>query len=297
MQDINLRAITTDRILLPQFTTAGIEVDMLRLDKIHQFISGNKWFKLRYYIEEAKAQNKKRVITFGGAWSNHLLATAAACRLHQLACTGIIRGEKPALLSDTLQRAAEMGMQLVFLDRSDYAIKNIPAELYHEDHYIIQQGGFGEHGVRGAAEIMKFADRERSYSHIFCAVGTGTMLAGLARTIVPPQLVTGISVLKNNFQLDEEVKQLSGVNTDLFRITHDYHFGGYARHDPSLILFMNEWYTASAIPTDIVYTGKLCFAVHDMARKNNFPPGSRVLLIHSGGLTGNASLKKGTLIF
>lgn len=297
MKDINLRAITTDRILLPQFAEAGIEIDMLRLDKIHSFISGNKWFKLRYYLEEAKVQKKKRVITFGGAWSNHLLATAAACQLHQLECTGIIRGEKPALLSDTLQRAMGMGMQLVFLDRGDYAAKKIPAELCHQDHYFIQQGGYGEQGARGAAEMMKHADRERTYTHILCAVGTGTMLAGLLRTIIPPQQATGISVMKNNFQLEEDVKRLTGNSINHFRIIHDYHFGGYARYDPSLMHFMNEWYTATAIPTDIVYTGKLCFAVNDLANKNYFPGGSRVLLIHSGGITGNASLKKGTLIF
>lgn len=297
MQDINPSAITTDSIPHPHFAAAGIEIDILRLDKIHPFISGNKWFKLRYYLEEAKALKKKRVITFGGAWSNHLLATAAACKLHQMECTGIIRGEKPALLSDTLQHVSRMGMQLVFLDRSDFAAKKIPAELCQEDYYFIQQGGYGEPGARGAAEILARADPERSYTHFCCAVGTGTMLAGLLRTIVQPQQVTGISVLKNNFQLEEDVKRLSGINTNLFRILHDYHFGGYARHDRSLLHFMNEWYTATGIPTDIVYTGKLCFAVIDLVRKNYFPPRSRVLLIHSGGLTGNASLKKGTLIF
>lgn len=297
MQDIDLQAVTTDRLTLPQYASRNIETDMLRLDKIHPLISGNKWFKLRYYLEEAMQQNKKRVVTFGGAWSNHLLATAAACRLHQLACTGIIRGEQPATLSGILQTVAEMGMQLVFTDRSDYAVKKIPGELFREENYIIRQGGYGEQGARGAAEIMNFADPARHYTHIFCASGTGTMLAGLVRSALPGQQITGISILKNNFQLEDEVRPLAGNNTNNFRINHDYHFGGYARYDTRLLNFMNDWYNTTGIPTDFVYTGKLCYAVNDMIHHNMFPEGSCILLIHSGGLSGNASLKKGTLIF
>lgn len=297
MQDINLQAITTDPLALPCFTGRGITAAMLRLDKIHPLISGNKWFKLRYYLEEAQRLHKKRIVTFGGPWSNHIIATAAACRLQQLECTGIIRGEKPAVLSDTLKEAGALGMQLAFTRREDFAAQIVPAAWAGEDNYFIQQGGFGQPGVRGAAEILHHcADREK-YTHICCAVGTGTMMAGLLSASLPRQKVVGVSVLKNNFQPEEDVKELTPGGNRNYSIIHDHHFGGYAKSSSELFRFMNDWYAQTGIPTDFVYTGKLCFAITHLAKNDFFPQGSRVLLIHSGGLTGNASLKKGTLIF
>lgn len=297
MQDILLQAITTDKVMLPQFTSYGIEMDMLRLDKIHPFISGNKWFKLRYYLEEARQQKKKRVISFGGAWSNHLLATAAACQLYSFKCTGIIRGERPAVLSGILQQATAMGMELVFLDRSTYAAQDIPAELRQEENYFVQQGGYGVLGAKGAATMAEFIDPSGNYTHILCATGTGTMLAGLVQSDSGKREFIGISVLKNNFSVEEEVRQLIPANTNHYTILHEYHFGGYAKYTDELIRFMNDWYGATGIPTDFVYTGKLCFAAAHLVQRKFFPEGSRILLLHSGGLSGNASLKKGTLIF
>lgn len=270
---------------------------MLRLDKIHPLISGNKWFKLRYYLEEAKQQNKKRVVTFGGAWSNHIIATAAASRLDEIDCTGIIRGEEPARPSAVLLKAASLGMKLIFTGRKDFAAGRIPEELRSESNYIIPQGGYGEPGVKGAADIMSFADQADHYTHICCAAGTGTLMAGLIQSASSSQQVIGISVLKNNFQLENDIKKFLPENACNYRIIPDYHFGGYAKKNASLLHFMNEWYRQTKIPTDFVYTGKLCFAVADLADNYFFPEGSRVLLIHSGGLTGNTSIKNGTLIF
>lgn len=297
MQEINLQAVTTDRIHLPQLIPYGIEMEMLRLDKIHPLVSGNKWFKLRYYLEEALQLGKKRVITFGGAWSNHILATAAACRLHQIACTGIIRGEKPRELSASLREAVQLGMHLVFMDRETYNSQQPPPELQQEENFIIPQGGYGSPGVIGAAMIAGHIDPSRGYTHILCATGTGTMLAGLALSSRPQQIVTGISVMKNNFQLEEETRNLLPGGKNNFQLLHEYHSGGYAKYTPGLISFMNDFYRVTGIPTDIVYTGKLCYAAADLVQKKYFPEGSRLLLIHSGGLSGNASLKKGTLIF
>ncbi len=296
MEGIHLSTITTDKIAWPVLEERDIEADMLRLDKIHPFVSGNKWFKLRYYLEEARQQNKKRIVTFGGAWSNHIIATAAACQLQGIACTGIIRGERPSVLSAALQQAGELGMEFIFVSREDYTAGSIPDELKAEDNYLIRAGGYGEPGARGASEILDYCDKEK-YTHICCAVGTGTMLAGLADAALPNQQVTGISVLKNNFQPEDDVKKLSQKEHNNFRIIHDYHFGGYAKYDEPLIRFMNEFFRQTAIPADFVYTGKLCFAVMDLAKKKFFPACSRILLIHSGGLTGNLSLKKGLLIF
>lgn len=297
MQPIHLTAITTDRLTIPLFISKGIEADMLRLDKIHPLVSGNKWFKLQYYLADAKRKKQTRIVTFGGAWSNHIIATAAACRLNDLSCTGIIRGEKPSALSDVLQQATGLGMELIFISREDFAAEKIPDELNKPGNCIIRQGGQGEAGVQGAADILNYASHKNTYTHICCSVGTGTMLAGLCRAANPEQQLIGISVMKNNFQLNDNVAQMAGANAAGFTIHHEYHFGGYAKHQPLLFDFMNEWYKQTGIPLDYVYTGKLCFAIHNLTEKDFFPKGSRLLLIHSGGLTGNTSLKKGTLIF
>jgi 1-aminocyclopropane-1-carboxylate deaminase len=296
MQDIDLNNITLDPLTLPAFTAKNIEVSVLRLDKIHPVISGNKWFKLRYYIEEAKALRKKKIVTYGGAWSNHIIATAAACRLNGLAATGIIRGEEAAELSPTLKLANEMGMELIFISREDYNRKKIPDGMNNDDHYFVSAGGYGIKGAAGAGTILDRVQKE-NYSHICCAAGTGTMTAGLIQAGEAQNKIIAVSVLKNNFEIEQQVRSLIQPNKMNFDIVHDYHFGGYAKYKPALIQFMNEFYRLTSIPSDFVYTGKLFYAVHDLIATDYFPPGSRLLLIHSGGLQGNESLGKGTLIF
>jgi 1-aminocyclopropane-1-carboxylate deaminase len=273
----------------------GVDISVLRLDEVHPVISGNKWFKLRYYIDEAKTLGKKNIVTFGGAWSNHIVATAAACRMNELKSTGLIRGEEPAQLSPTLMQAKEYGMQLLFLSRAHYSDKQLPA-LFADD-YLIAEGGYGPTGARGAASILDHISAD--YTHYCCAVGTGTMMAGLINASGPHQQVVGISVMKNNRQLDDRVRDLvlQGNESHSWQLLHDYHFGGYAKYEPSLLQFMNDFYRRTGIPSDFVYTGKLFYAVNDLVQRGYFPPGSRLLLIHSGGLQGNASLGKGTLMF
>ncbi len=296
MEEINPANISIDKISVPLFVKKEVEVAVLRLDKIHPQVSGNKWFKLRYYLEDAKKENKKTILTFGGAWSNHILATAAACRIHQLECIGIIRGEKPAELSDTLLQARESGMKLFFVSREDYPHQTIPQQFHQEDYYLIREGGYGMKGATGAATILDHCNKEE-YTHICCAVGTGTMMAGLIRGAAQSNAIIGISVLKNNLDLEGNIKLLLGDQPADPTIIHDYHFGGYAKYKPGLIEFMNEYYSQTNIPSDFVYTGKLFFAVNDLVENNYFQPGSRLLIVHSGGLQGNNSLKKGTLIF
>ncbi|MEK7224793.1 MAG: pyridoxal-phosphate dependent enzyme [Bacteroidota bacterium] len=296
MQDINLNNITLDRLSLPVFTAKNIELSVLRLDKIHPVISGNKWFKLRYYLEDAKELGKKKIVTFGGAWSNHIIATAAACRLNGFAATGIIRGEEAAELSPTLKLAKAMGMQLIFISREDYSQKKIPEEINHDDTYFISEGGYGIKGAAGAATMLDGVEK-KTWSHICCAAGTGTMTAGLVQASGAQNKIVAVSVLKNNFEIDQQVKSLLPGNEMNFDIVHDYHFGGYAKHKPELIHFMNEFYRLTSIPSDFVYTGKLFYAIYDLIAIDYFPSGSRLLLIHSGGLQGNASMGKGTLIF
>lgn len=293
LPDLALNDITVDPISF--LYENKIEVDVLRLDKISPVISGNKWFKLRYYLEEAKSQQKKSILTFGGAWSNHIIATAAVCKMQDLNSIGIIRGEGPKQLSSTLLHAKKLGMQLVFISRSDYQQKKIPATLQPGDYYIINEGGYGETGAKGASTMLDHCNK--TYTHYCCAVGTGTMMAGLVNAVSQAQTVLGISVMKNNTALKEMIQTLVTGTGKNWKIIHDYHFGGYAKHQPALLDFMNEFYKQTAIPSDFVYTGKLFFAISDLIGKNYFPADSKLLLIHSGGLQGNSSLPGVTLIF
>jgi len=276
-------------------------VDVLRLDLIHPVISGNKWFKLKEYLAEAVLQHKKILLTFGGAYSNHIVATAAIAGLNGLKSIGIIRGEKPAILSHTLQNAINYGMEVCFVSREDYGKKMVPKHIFNQhsenDTYIIDEGGYGEQGVRGAKEILKQVDTS-TYSHIMDAVGTGTTIAGLIQSSNPDQCITGISVFKNNYALQGAIEKfLADADKARLVLIHDYHFGGYAKYTRHLIDYMNEWYRLTGIPSDFVYTGKLFFAVKDLLEKNHFPHKAKILIIHSGGLQGNQSLPNGTLIF
>jgi len=297
MQPLSFESITIDEIELPLFKEKNIRAAVLRLDKIHPVISGNKWFKLEYYLEDSKASDKNHIITFGGAYSNHIVAAAAAGQLFGMKTTGIIRGEEPKELSHTLRQALDYEMKLFFLSRRDYRDKKIPFKI-DNSMYFINEGGYGIKGAEGAGKILNCCEKE-NYSHIACAAGPATMMAGLVKASLPEQEIIGVSVLKNNAALENELTNLLSEEEQnkKFRLVHDYHFGGYAKYKPELIDCMNEFYRATGIPTDFVYTGKLLSGSLNLIKKDFFPPGSKLLLIHSGGLQGNLSLPKGTLIF
>lgn len=296
MQAVDLSQITIDQALYPVLAEKNIALSVLRTDKIHPVISGNKWFKLRYYIEEALKNRKTTLVTKGGAWSNHIVATAAACKHYNLRSIGIIRGEKPENLSATLKEAMSYGMELVYISRKDFSENKIAQWLNHPENYFVDYGGYGKPGADGASTMLEHCNKAE-YSHILCAVGSGTMLAGLINAASPQITVTGISSMKNNHSLEYEVMQLLKKKETAINLVHDYNFGGFAKHNTELTNFMNSFYRLTNIPTDIVYTGKLLFAIIDLAQKDYFPVGSKLLAIHSGGLQGNASLNKGTLIF
>jgi len=274
------------------FAKKGLNVSVLRLDRLHPVVSGNKWFKLRYYLDQASREGSD-IITFGGAWSNHLIATAFACRELNIACSGIVRGEKPANLSPTLEAAAEYGMKLFYCNRQAYAEKQIPESIPLENAMIIPEGGYGSLGASGFATVGERWPLQE-FDHICCAVGTGTMLAGLAQTVSAK--LTGISVMNNNFSLKAAINAILDKPA-AFSIHHDFHFGGYAKVNQDLINFMNRWFEETGIPSDFVYTGKLFYAIETLATQDYFPTGSSVLLIHSGGLQGNQSLATGKLKF
>jgi len=280
-----------------------LRAHILRLDLIHPVLSGNKWFKLKYYMDEIKEKNFKKVLTFGGAFSNHIIATAFAAKQSGIESIGIIRGEKPATLSHTLKQAAAYGMKFKFVDRKWYASKSEPENktvLQNEfnDAYIIPEGGAGKNGIKGSKEILLLTPKQ-NYTHIVCAIGTGTMYLGLVNSSVAGQEIIGITILKGmNDMMDELIKRIEDpLKIKFCKIFYEYHFGGYAKKSSALFHFMNSFYQQTTIPTDFVYTGKLFFAFNDLVGKKYFAPGSKILLIHSGGLQGNQSLPPGNLLF
>lgn len=201
------------------------------------------------------------------------------------------------MLSPTLTAAAGYGMQLQYVSRQQFNDKQAVQKQY-SGVYWVNEGGYGHNGAKGAGEILTLVPGLETYTHIICAVGTGTMLAGLINSALPGQLVWGISALKNNLSIRDEVAAL--INKDVttqFDIIHGYDFGGYAKHPPELIHFMQETWQENQLPTDIVYTAKMFYAIKHLIKNNTITVGSRVLMVHSGGLQGNASLQKGVLPF
>lgn len=290
----NADLITIDPVIRPIFKQKDILVYVLRLDKCDPVVSGNKWFKLRFYLEEAIKSNKKTIVTYGGPWSNHLVATAAASKKMGLKSLGYVRGEKPALFSHTLNSALSLGMELQFLSRDAYATQRRKVEL-QTTNYVIPEGGYGMMGAKGASTITDLFNEE-DFTHVLAAVGTGTMLAGIANALKNTTLI-GIPVLKGKEALEKEVSSLLMQVSCPWSMLEGFEWGGYAKHPAQLLEYMNQLYNSTKIPTDIVYTSKLFYAVEQLATNNFFKKGSRLLLIHSGGLQGNESLEKGALCF
>lgn len=277
-----------------------VDTDILRLDLIHPVISGNKWFKLQYYLSEAISMKCSRLVSFGGAYSNHIVALALAGQQAGIPTTGLIRGDAHTDLSPTLKEAIGYGMELQFVDRSDYRFKDqIKASHHQPGWYWIPEGGYGVLGAEGAANILRILDTSK-YTHIICATGTGTMMAGLILGAQPSQQIMGISVLKNHFSIAEEIQTLINnpkFNFSSWRCIHGYDWGGYGKHQPDLLSFMQDFWNQEKIPTDFVYTAKMIYATKDLIQKNYFAPGSKLLLVHSGGLQGNRSLPPQILPF
>jgi 1-aminocyclopropane-1-carboxylate deaminase len=283
------------------FNEKELSVSMLRLDAIHPIVSGNKIFKLHYFLEEAGNSNHKKIITFGGAYSNHLAATAYACKEAGLKCIGIVRGEKQKKLSHTLLFCRQNNMQLEFISRDVYKKineENFQTELIKKygDHTLIHEGGFSQKGVDGAKLICNYFNAKK-ISHICCAIGTSTTFAGLINGCNNQTEIEGFSVLKNLNDIEERLACLGVSSSKKYSVVHDYHFGGYAKKNNDLISFMNSFYESNKIPLDFVYTGKMMFGVYDLIQKNYYPGGSDILCIHTGGLQGNLSLPKGILNF
>jgi len=291
--DINLDIYSPlQQIKNELFANKGIEVFIKRDDLIHPIISGNKWRKLKYVLKQAQAQNKTHLVTFGGAYSNHLLATAAAAAKFGFKATGIVRGEE--VQNDTLFLCKLHGMQLIFTDRDSYRDKQaLFNKLFGDDGqaFFIDEGGASAQGAKGVSELVD--ELTDTYHHIFCACGTGTTAAGIINGLTEHQLSTqfnAIPVLKNGDFMQDEIDRFL-TSPDNYALHLNYHFGGYGKTTPQLIQFIKQFVADTGILIEPVYTGKMLYALYDLAAKGHFAPGSKILAIHSGGIWGLLGMK------
>ncbi|MFP8816126.1 1-aminocyclopropane-1-carboxylate deaminase/D-cysteine desulfhydrase [Acinetobacter johnsonii] len=270
-------------------SVGGINISIKRLDLVHPHISGNKFFKLKYNLLAAQQQGYKKLLTFGGAYSNHIAATAYAAQLFGFESLGIIRGEELAskALNATLSTAQQFGMQLQFVTREAYRQKQSPAYLAqlqqdYPDYYVIPEGGTNPLAIQGCTEILSDEDRQ-NFDLICCAVGTGGTIAGLIEASHPLQHVLGFSALKGDF-LSRELQQLTEKRN--WQITDRYCCGGYAKTNTELLQFIRAFEQQYDIPLEQIYTGKMLLGLTDLIQQGTFPIDHRILVIHSGGLQG-----------
>lgn len=272
-----------------QLNSGNISVSIRREDLIHPFVSGNKFRKLKYNLLKAKEKSFETLLTFGGAFSNHIAAVAYAGKENGFKTIGIIRGDE---LRDkigenpTLTFAQNCGMEFKFVSREEYRLKNealFVDNLKEEfgDFYAIPEGGTNELAIKGCQEIL--TEEDAAFDFICCSIGTGGTIAGIINSALPHQKVLGFPALKGDFLKDEIRIFAQNKNWELIT---DYHFGGYGKVNQDLIAFINQFYDKNNIPLDPIYTGKMVFGVMDMIERNYFPDQSKILLIHTGGIQG-----------
>ncbi|MFK5983862.1 MAG: pyridoxal-phosphate dependent enzyme [Pseudomonadota bacterium] len=285
------------------FKDKNIKLYMLRLDQSNDIISGNKWFKLKYNLIEAKKQNCKTLLSFGGAYSNHIHALAAAASCFNFESIGIIRGEQVTPLNDTLIDATNMGMHLHYINRLDYRKKTHPDFLkklldtfnpLYEKIYIVPEGGSNSLALKGAAEITDLIPIDYDYLCLGC--GTGGTLAGIATALKkhPQAQLLGFPALKGADFLNAEIKQFhqnyNNKQYNNWSLNLDYHFGGFGKKNQQLLSFMDYFYQQHKIELDFLYTGKMMYGVYDLCKKNYFAANTSIITIHTGGIQGNRSL-------
>lgn len=276
----------------PFIEQKGIKLFMLRTDLNHPEISGNKHYKLKYNLEEATRLNKKHLLTFGGAYSNHIAATAAAGKEYGFKTTGIIRGEELNTENETLKLAQINGMQLKFISRELYRDKNKLMQYveneFGDDVYIIPEGGSNTLGIKGCMEITSTI--QIPFDIICTACGTGATFAGISLSLDNKQQALGFQVLKAEGYIQKEITKWMNTFVNAasnWNINEDYHFGGYAKLTPELKNFADEFYDLHNIPLDFVYTAKMMYGIFDLIKKDHFKKGSTIIAVHTGGLQGN----------
>ena len=292
------------KVSFSEIENKGIQLFIKREDELHHFISGNKYRKLKYNLEEAKRLKYNTLLTFGGAYSNHIAAAAAAGSEFDFKVIGVIRGDELANNLDkvlatnpTLKFAADHNMQFEFVTRGDYRTKTSEEFIQQlknkfGDFYLVPEGGTNELAVKGCEEILTEEDSE--YDIVCSSIGTGGTISGLINSLKPHQKVIGFPALKGDF-LQHEIKKHVPI-TENWSLNTDYSFGGYGKVSKDLINFINKFKEETSIPLDPVYTGKMLFGIVDLIKKDYFSEGTKIMAIHTGGLQGiegmNTVLKK-----
>jgi len=270
------------------FPDHEVQLYIRRLDLIDPVYGGNKWFKLKYNLLKAKQKGFTKLISFGGAYSNHIAALARAGKMSGFETVGIIRGENTSINNKTLKTAALDGMKLVFCDRERYRRKNESGFLSeflpnHNEYYIIPEGGSNYEGMLGCAEIISQADPIFDVVTVSC--GTGTTAAGILTSLQPHQQLIGFSVLKDRGSIEENILRLVGNNIVAeWHLEHDFHFGGYAKKTIELLSFIEEFGAKYKIQIEPVYTAKMFFGLLTLIHSGYFKKGTKILAIHTGGL-------------
>tara|TARA_R110001632_G_scaffold18712_14_gene57676 strand:+ start:162 stop:1118 length:957 start_codon:yes stop_codon:yes gene_type:complete len=290
----NIIKTKNQHIVLSVLKEKNIELYIKREDQIHPLVSGNKFRKLKYNLQEATHQQKKTLLTFGGAFSNHILATAVAGNLEGFQTIGVIRGDelgkdiaKTLANNSTLRKASEYGMKFEFISREDYREKTRhqfieTLQEKHDDFYSIPEGGTNELAIKGCEEILTTEDSQ--FDYICSCVGTGGTISGIINSAKDHQKVLGFPALKEDFLENEILKYAK--KQENWELIKAYHFGGYGKYTEELIHFINRFKSETQIPLDPIYTGKMMFGIVDMIKKNRLPEGSKTLIIHTGGLQG-----------
>jgi len=273
----------------------NIEVYVKREDLIHPLVSGNKWRKLKYNLIQAKKENHTTILTFGGAFSNHILAVSFACKILGFHSIGVIRGEEISEKINenyTLSLAQKNQMKLHFISRDEYRKKHTKEftenlQKLFGKFYLIPEGGTNDLAVKGCQEIL--CEQDDFFDYICCAVGTGGTISGIINASKSHQNVLGFSVLKGNF-LDNEIRKFA--KNDNWKLFQEYHLGGYAKINSDLIRFIQEFKRQTNITLDPIYTGKMCLAIADLISKEYFKKKSKIAIVHTGGLQGIEGINK-----
>ncbi|CAI8258438.1 MAG: 1-aminocyclopropane-1-carboxylate deaminase [Polaribacter sp. SA4-10] len=297
------RPSKNQQIHLPVLEEKKVELFIKREDLIHPFVSGNKFRKLKYNLHAAKANQKETLLTFGGAFSNHIVATAIAAQLNGFKSIGVIRGDelgydliKTLASNATLREAHENGMIFEFISRESYRNKSEEAFLNQlketfGDFYLIPEGGTNNLAIKGCEEILTKEDSK--FDYICCSIGTGGTISGLINAAAAHQKVIGFPALKGAF-LEGEIQKFTTKKN--WQLATSYHFGGYAKYNQDLVRFINQFTKENQVLLDPIYTGKMLFGILDLIAKNHFPINSKIVAIHTGGLQGiegvNEKLKK-----
>lgn len=294
---INENAAILQKVILPGVETS-VNVYIKREDLLHPTISGNKWRKLKYNLIEARDKGFNTLLTFGGAYSNHIHATAGAGKIFGFNTIGIIRGEEHLPLNPTLKDAAEYGMKIHYVDRTTYRTKS-QSEFQDQlkskfgNFYLVPEGGTNSLALKGCEEIID--DINIDYDYIVSACGTGGTLSGLICGLNGKKKVIGIPVLKGANFLTPTISNLvsnnTGKNFHNWKLYLDYHFGGYAKIKKELIDYMREFERINNFLLDPVYTAKMIYAIYDLIKNNNIKKGSTVIALHTGGLQGRKGME------